>query len=107
MYQSKSLKESLLRIVSMSCSSRKLLGESLREIGVLILVFVPLDTLLESRGDTKANYPQWMSVIPHLSAQHFLTLLFALSGLGLLILGIVIEVKASKEEKEEERRETK
>lgn len=83
----------------MNAGHRKLLGESIREIGVLTLVFVPLDILIELHTGIPA-YPKWMSWMTWLSPQHFLTIFFAVAGVVLLSYGIVIEERASKEEKE-------
>jgi hypothetical protein len=78
---------------------RKLLGESVREIGVLVLVFVPLDVIVGWNSDRVLSYPNWMSWMEWLSPQHFITVFFALSGIILLTFGIIIEAKASEEEK--------
>lgn len=73
---------------------RRLLGESLREIGVLVLVFVPLDVLLrEVRGQPATpfgvpNYLEWLNV---LSRDNWIALLFALLGVAFLSFGIKIE----------------
>lgn len=84
----------------MNAQHRKLLGESVREIGVLVLVFVPLDIIVELHTGNVPAYPKWMSWMSWLSPQHFLTSFFAVAGIILLSFGIAIEERASKEEKE-------
>jgi hypothetical protein len=75
---------------------RKLLGESLREIGVLVFVFVPLNMLLESKTNFVLTYPVWLSWLT-LSPDHLVTLFFATAGILLLYYGIKIEAKAVEE----------
>ena len=75
------------------------MGESVREIGVLVLVFVPLDVIVGWHGEGALAYPPWMSWMRWLSPQHFVTVFFALSGIVLLSFGIVIGSKALNEEK--------
>jgi succinate dehydrogenase/fumarate reductase cytochrome b subunit len=74
------------------------LGESVREIGVLTLVFVPLDMLLEPRIKDPAKYPDWMFWLHWLRLQHWIEILFAFVGIVLLYYGIKIEAKAHLEE---------
>jgi len=81
-----------------NATHRRLLGESVREIGVLTLVFVPLDMLLEWRTQDKVVYPAWMFWLRWLSIQHWVELLFAAIGILLLYYGIRIEEKALSEE---------
>ena len=38
----------------------KIVGESMREIGVLILIFVPLDLMLEWNQKIVFRYPVWL-----------------------------------------------
>jgi hypothetical protein len=74
----------------------KLLGESIREIGVLILVFVPLDIWITP--SPRANgpiLPHWLEWAGYLSADHWRILLFAVGGLTVLHYGIKIEARAS------------
>lgn len=80
---------------------RRLLGESLREIGVLVLVFVPLDLILGPVSpSTKAtNYPGWVFWLRWLSIDHWVTLFFAFAGAVLIYFGIKIEGKTIREEK--------
>jgi len=85
--------------ISMDCTHRRLLGESVREIGVLVLVFVPLDVIVGWHGAGALAYPLWMSWMRWLSPQHFVTVFFASSGILLLSLGIAVEAKALSEEK--------
>jgi hypothetical protein len=84
---------------SMNSTQRRLLGESVREIGVLTLVFVPLDMLLESRIQEPETYPQWLFWLRWMRLQHWIELVFAVLGLGLLYFGIRIEAKAELEKR--------
>lgn len=52
----------------------ELWGESVREIGILVLVFVPLDILISS------GPPNWKNILT-----------FAVVGLILIVLGVEIE----------------
>jgi hypothetical protein len=86
--------------VHLDTHQRCLLGESVREIAVLVFVFVPLNMLLESKGDLKMLYPRWMSGVgQYLSPQHGITIFFALAGIALLHFGIRIESKARAEQR--------
>jgi hypothetical protein len=76
-----------------------LLGESVSEIGVLVLVFVPLEVIVGWHGEGALAYPPWMFWMRWLSPQHFVTVFFALSGILPLSFGIVIEARALNEEK--------
>ena len=59
----------------------ELWGESLREFGVLILVFVPLDVLVEYVGvGQRPDARHWMIITA-----------FALAGLLCMALGVEIE----------------
>jgi succinate dehydrogenase/fumarate reductase cytochrome b subunit len=69
-----------------------------REIGVLTLVFVPLDMILESRIQDSASYPSWMFWMCWLRRQEWIEILFAVLGIALLYYGIKIEAKAVSEE---------
>lgn len=80
----------------MNPTQRRLLGESVREISVLTLVFVPLDMLLQGRIDDSSGYPDWM--MHWLRLQHWVEILFAVIGLALLCFGIRIEAKVHLEE---------
>ncbi len=53
----------------------ELWGESVREIGVLVLVFVPLDLLI-----SPGAHPNWKII-----------LIFGVVGLTLIVLGVEIE----------------
>jgi hypothetical protein len=80
-----------------------LLGESLREIGVLVLVFVPLDMVLrENNPDANVN-PRWMFWLQWLSMAHWIELFFGVAGIFLLYFGIKIETAATLEEREGDR----
>ena len=88
--------------LNLSSGHRRLLGESLREIGVLLIVFVPLDVSL--RDPTKSQqmidsyYLPWLD---HVGKQTVLVYFFAVFGLILLVLGIKIERDAEVEERME------
>ncbi len=59
----------------------ELWGESIRELGVLILVFVPLDVLLEYvRREQRPDVHHWLTIIG-----------FGIAGILLMILGVEIE----------------
>jgi hypothetical protein len=74
----------------------KLLGESIREVGVLILVFVPLDIWITPNSRTaEPVYPGWLTWARFLSVDHWRILLFAIGGLTVLYYGIKIESRAT------------
>lgn len=79
---------------------RRLLRESLREIGVLVLVFVPLDMVVEGRAQPDSDYPHWMFWLRWLSTQHWEMLFFAALGIILLCSGIKTEAESSIEDPE-------
>lgn len=59
----------------------ELWGESLRELGVLVLVFVPLDVLVELfRNGQRPDTRHWSIVTA-----------FAVSGLLMMFIGVEIE----------------
>jgi hypothetical protein len=60
----------------------ELWGESLREIGVLILVFVPLDVFVETMKGAAQTESHWVAVG-----------MFALFGIVLIVLGVEIETR--------------
>jgi succinate dehydrogenase/fumarate reductase cytochrome b subunit len=68
-----------------------------REIGVLTLVFVPLDMLLEGRIQEPEVYPPWLFWLRWMRLQHWIELVFAVLGVALLYYGIKIEAKAELE----------
>jgi len=76
---------------------RRLLGESLREIGVLVLVFVPLDMLLRENVSGPVAHSSWMFWLRWLSMSHWVELFFGAAGIFLLYFGIKIEAKAIEE----------
>ncbi len=87
---------------------RKLLGESIREIGVLVLVFVPLDMILQSepqavqRGaviQQASLLPPWITM--YITQDHFVETFFTILGIILLFFGIKIEGKCDLELKEQ------
>jgi hypothetical protein len=74
----------------------KLLGESIREIGVLILVFVPLDIwITPSLKTNEPAFPRFLAWARFLSVDHWRILLFAVGGLTVLYYGIKIESRAT------------
>jgi hypothetical protein len=76
----------------------KLLGESVREIGVLVLVFVPLDVLLQAKGLVDVRYPAWMDGnMDWCPVQDAVVISFLLVGVLMLYFGIKIETKATVE----------
>jgi hypothetical protein len=70
----------------------RLLGESLRECGVLVLIFAPLDTLLEVKGTVDWRALCWLGVC--ISWQNIALVFFAVVGIFLLYYGIEIEGEA-------------
>lgn len=83
---------------SMTWTEIRLLGESVREIGVLILVFVPLDVFFEPSPLYKMRYPSW--VPSSLSVGHWMLIFFAVAGLLLIYSGIKLEQRGIVGEKE-------
>jgi hypothetical protein len=77
-------------------SQLKLLGESIREVGVLILVFVPLDIwIAPSANSPEPTFPRWLDWAHFLSVDHWRILLFGLGGIMVVYYGIKIESRAS------------
>ena len=70
----------------------ELFGESLRELGVLVLIFFPLDILLESKGSINWSNVCWGASC--LSGRYVVMVFFAIVGIVLLYLGIKIESEA-------------
>jgi len=70
----------------------RLLGESLRECGVLVLIFAPLDILIEVRGTTDWRQLCWGFIC--ISWRHVALVFFAAVGIFLLYFGIRIEGEA-------------
>jgi hypothetical protein len=68
-----------LGISGITPRQRMMFGESLREIGVLVFVFVPLNFILDK------------------SLSHWTVLLFTLMGIFLVLLGVKVESDAEKE----------
>jgi hypothetical protein len=76
---------------SLKKETKRLLGESVREIGILALVFVPLDALIEATRATPSGAIDWSKV-------HYGYLgVFALISFALILVGINLEVKNEKE----------
>ena len=88
--------------LNLSSGHRRLLGESLREIGVLLIVFVPLDVSLRDQGRSQqmieSHYLLWLNPV---GKQNVLVYFLAFFGLTLLVLGIKIERDAEVEERME------
>jgi hypothetical protein len=70
----------------------RLLGESLRECGVLVLIFAPLDILLEAKGTIV--WPQLCRENLCISWRYVSLIFFAVLGILLLYFGIRIESEA-------------
>jgi hypothetical protein len=74
---------------------KRLLGESIREIGVLMLVFVPIDGYFrESKGPGRmieSHYLRWLNLI---GRNNFEIAFFAVFGIALLFTGIYVEREA-------------
>lgn len=73
--------------------SKRLLGESLREIGVLLMVFVPLDGYLrDSKGQPamiQSAYLRWLNALG--SKSNIEILAFGVLGIAFLCVGIKVE----------------
>src|SRR5262249_51144627 len=78
----------------------RLLGESLRECGVLVLIFAPLDILLEAKGTIV--WPQLCCEYFCVSWRYISLVFFAVLGILLLYFGIRIESEAELRLKEME-----
>jgi hypothetical protein len=86
----------MISSTEMRATQWRLLGESIREIGVLILVFVPLDVWISpSRQSAEPDYPAWMSWMHALSPDHWRILAFGIGGLIVMYYGIKIEARAT------------
>ncbi len=84
----------------------RLLGESMREVGVLVLVFVPLEVTFESKGTLSLRYPLWLhGTLNWLTPGRFAIVFFILVAVVMLYLGIKLETKATMEIEAEERRQ--
>jgi len=70
----------------------RLLGESLREIGVLVLIFSPLDLLLESKG--ALDWPTFCWHHHCVSWRYIALVFFTVAGIFALYYGIRIETDA-------------
>ncbi len=81
----------------------RLLGESLREIGVLVFVFGALDILLEAKG--AISWPIFCAWSYCIEGRYIALVFFAVAGIFLLYYGIKIEAEAelALEEIEKER----
>jgi hypothetical protein len=84
---------------------RRLLGESLREIGVLILVFVPLDMVLRDHAPDLFVYPSWVFWLQWLSMSQWVEVFFGVAGISLLYYGIKVETNATLEEQKEDKQD--
>jgi hypothetical protein len=75
---------------------RCLWGESIREIGVLLIVFVPLDILVgPKRAEINQVLPGWMHLGQFADARDTLLLFFLAFGLLMVYFGARVEAKAS------------
>jgi hypothetical protein len=76
-----------------------MLGESMRELGVLILIFVPLDLMLEWNGIGRKNqysYPAWVhGYLNWLTPQWFWIVFATVAAILLLYWGIKLETAAT------------
>jgi hypothetical protein len=76
----------------------KLLGESMREVGVLLLIFVPLDVIFEWKSTAVFHFPSvlggWLS---WLTPQRFSVFFFTAVAVVMLYLGIKLETEATAE----------
>jgi hypothetical protein len=74
----------------------KLLGESMREVGVLVLIFMPLDVLFEWRSAKVFHYASWLNGwLDWLTPQLFSLIFFTPAAIVMLYLGIKLETKAT------------
>jgi len=79
---------------------QRLIGESLREIGVLVLVFIPLNVFFEPDALKRVSYPSWMQWLP---LKDWLMLFFGFIGFFLIYCGIKLEAKCVRAEKRDAR----
>lgn len=70
----------------------------MREIGVLILVFVPLDMILRTDTSDSFVYPSWMFWLEWFSLSQWVEFFFGMAGIFLLYYGIKVEAKATLED---------
>jgi hypothetical protein len=83
----------------MNSIQRSLFGESIREIGVLLLVFVPLDVLVGTKSTELPARAHALIKMGWLSTEHWTVLLFTIAGLALVYYGATIESRAKLEER--------
>ncbi|MGP8157802.1 MAG: hypothetical protein ACLQMT_13190 [Candidatus Acidiferrales bacterium] len=77
----------------------------MREIGVLLLVFVPLEVTFESKGTVLFHYPLWLyGTLNWLTPERFAIVFFILIAVVMLYFGIKLETKATMEIEAKERR---
>ncbi len=68
----------------------------MREVGVLVLVFLPLDVMFESKGTVLFRYPLWLhGTLNWLTPDLLAIVFFILVAVVMLYLGIKIETKAT------------
>jgi hypothetical protein len=90
-------------MLAMTAIPRKLLGESLREIGVLVLIFVPLNLLISPELKFPL-YPHWLNWLGAvMTLEHMVLVFFAVTGVAGLYFGIRIESSAEEELSKERR----
>lgn len=87
-----------MRFPGLKHGHKRLLGESVREIGVLLLVFVPLDGLLRAAavgdpGPDNFSTP-WLGWLNCIGKSNCAIYSFATLGVAMLIFGISMEHKA-------------
>src|ERR1700733_14288594 len=81
----------------------RIVGESMREIGVLVLIFVPLDVMFEWKSGTVFRYPSYLGGwLDWLTPQRFNLIFFTAVAVVMLYLGIKIETAATVELEAEE-----
>jgi hypothetical protein len=70
----------------------------MREVGVLVLVFVPLEVLIRTATPTVPRYPIWTGgCLDWLTEQLLASIFFTIAAILMLYLGIKIETKATVE----------
>jgi hypothetical protein len=76
----------------------KLLGESMREVGVLVLIFVPLDLMFEWKSTKVFHYtPCLNGWLDWLTPQLLSLIFFTVAAIVMLYLGIKVETEATVE----------
>jgi hypothetical protein len=74
----------------------KIVAESMREIGVLVLIFVPLDLLLDWKSTAVFHYPPWLDGwLDWLTPQRLDLIIFTTIAIVMLYLGIKLETAST------------